>query len=119
MNQIKITDPHDLHLISLTVIDRGDLFIRKSHKELLMESIEFCRKEKGLAVCAYVFTSNYVHLIAEAKGEIPLSDILRDFKKCMARKILNEIEHGGHKNRWEWMLHRLAYRGQESPGNRQ
>lgn len=76
-----------------------------------------CFSGKGLAVYTYVITNSYVHLIAEAKGEIPLSDLLRDLKKYMARKGLNEIQNGGHKSRWEWMLHRLARRGHESPGN--
>jgi REP element-mobilizing transposase RayT len=64
--------------------------------------------------------SNHVHLITEASDpQIPLSDILRDFKKFTSKTILYEIEHGGYESRREWMLHRFTYRGHNPSGNRQ
>ncbi len=119
MSRYKITDQHGLNFLTLTVVDWVDVFIRKSYKDILIESLQFCQREKGLAVYAYIIMSSHLHLIAEATGEIPLSDILRDFKKYTARQILNEIENGGYESRREWMLHRFAYRGHQSPGKRQ
>jgi putative transposase len=91
-----------------------DVFIRKSYKDIIIDSLKHCQKEKGLRVYAYVIMSSHIHMIVEAtKPDITLSDILRDFKKFTAKKILNEIEHSGIESRKEWMLFRFAYRGSE------
>lgn len=118
MSRYKITDQHGLNFLTLTVVDWVDVFIRKTYKDIILDSLRYCQKEKGLNVCAYVIMSSHVHLIAEAAGTIPLSDILRDFKKFTAKKILNEIANGPESRR-EWMLHRFVYRGHQVSGNRQ
>ncbi|MCB0535504.1 MAG: transposase, partial [Saprospiraceae bacterium] len=119
MSRYKILDQHGLNYLTITVVDWVDVFIRKRYKDILLESLRYCQKEKGLIVYAYVLMSSHIHLITEAKGDIPLSDILRDFKKFTAKTILHEIEHGGSESRKEWMLHRFAYRGRQAPGSRQ
>ena len=112
MSRYKITDQHGLNFLTLTVVDWVDVFIRKSYKDILIESLQFCQKKKGLAVYAYVIMSSHVHLIAEATGEIPLSDILRDFKKYTAQKIddlhNNSVVEG-------WVIQAERFRPPEQP----
>ncbi len=119
MSRYKILDQHGINFVTLTVVDWVDVFIRKRYKDIVLESLKHCQKEKGLVVYAYVIMSSHIHLIAEAKGSIPLSDILRDFKKFTSKTILREIEHGGYESRREWMLNRFAFRGHNASGNRQ
>ena len=58
--------------------------------------------------------SSHVHLIVEStKTDTDLSDILRDFKKFTARKLLVEIA-SVHESRKEWMLQRFSYVGNGS-----
>jgi putative transposase len=118
MSNYKILDQHGLNFVTLTVVDWMDVFIRKSYRDIIIESLRYCQREKGLVVCAYVIMSSHVHLIIEARGCIPLSDILRDFKKFTASTILKEIEYGGYESRKEWLLQRFAYRARVVPGNR-
>lgn len=119
MSRYKILDQHGINFVTLTVVDWVDVFIRKRYKDIVIESLKHCQKEKGLVVYAYVIMSSHIHLIAEAKGSIPLSDILRDFKKFTSKTILREIEHGEYESRREWMLNRFAFRGHNASGNRQ
>jgi len=119
MSRYKILDQHGLNFVTLTVVDWVDTFIRKSYKDIIIESLRHCQKEKGLIVYGYVIMSSHLHMIVEAGGSIPLSDILREFKKFTAKAILREIEHGGYESRKEWLLHRFAYRGHQAAGNRQ
>ena len=119
MSRYKILDQHGINFVTLTVVDWIDVFIRKRYKDIVIESLKHCQKEKGLVVYAYVIMSSHIHLIAEAKGSIPLSDILRDFKKFTSKTILREIEHGEYESRREWMLNRFAFRGHNASGNRQ
>ncbi|MBP8238854.1 MAG: transposase, partial [Saprospiraceae bacterium] len=90
MSRYKILDQHGINFVTLTVVDWVDVFIRKRYKDIVIESLKHCQKEKGLVVYACVIMSSHIHLIAEAKGSIPLSDILRDFKKFTSKTILRE-----------------------------
>jgi len=119
MSRYKILDQHGINFVTLTVVDWVDVFIRKRYKDIVIESLKHCQKEKGLVVYAYVIMSSHIHLIVEAKGSTPLSDILRDFKKFTSKTILKEIEHGGYESRREWMLNRFAFRRHNASGNRQ
>ncbi len=115
MSRYKIVDQHGLNFVTLTVVDWVDVFIRKTYKDILLESLRYCQQEKGLRIYAYVIMSSHIHLIVEAtRPDITLSDVLRDFKKFTAKKILHEIEHGGSESRKEWLMHRFAYQGRES-----
>ena len=108
MGRYKILDQHRLNFVTLTVVDWIDVFIRKSHKDIIIESLRYCQIEKGLRVCAYVIMSSHIHLIVEStKTDTDLSDILRDFKKFTARKLLVEIA-SVRESRKEWMLHRFS-----------
>ncbi len=118
MSRFKILDQHGLNFVTLTVVDWVDLFIRKQYKDILIESLRFCQKEKGLILYAYVIMSSHLHLIAEASSTISLSDILRDFKKFTAKGILSEIENGGYESRREWLLHKFSFHGSKNTGNR-
>ena len=65
-------------------MDWVEVFIHKSYKDIILDSLRYCQKEKGLVVSAYVIMTSRMHLVVEAGGSIPLSDILRDFKKFTA-----------------------------------
>ena len=118
MSRYKILGQDRLHFVTLTVVDWVDVFIRKQYKNIVIESLAYCQREKGLTVFAYVIMSSHLHLIVKTSDGAELSDVLRDFKKYTAKQLLKEIEHGGYESRREWLLHRFAYRGSEK-GNRQ
>ena len=71
-----------------------DIFSRASYRDFIIASFDFCRKNKGLELYAYVIRNNHIHLIARAKEGYVLSEIIRDFKKFIAKEILNEIQIG-------------------------
>lgn len=64
--------------------------------------MDYCRKHKGLQICAYVVMSNHVHCIVSASDE-NLPEIVRDFKRHTASKILKEIKEST-ESRKDWML---------------
>ena len=53
----------------------------------------------------YVIMSNHIHLIVQSKKG-KLSDLIRDFKKFTASKILEKIQTEPESRR-EWMLERF------------
>jgi REP element-mobilizing transposase RayT len=91
------------YFITMTVVGWVDVFTRKNHRDAIIESLKYCQKEKGLIIFAYVIMSNHIHMIIDTAGEIPLKDIIRDFKKFTSKKILQQIQNEPESRR-EWML---------------
>jgi len=109
MNGHKIVNQNNIHFITPTVVGWLDVFTRKRYKDIVIESLQYCQKNKGLIIYAYVIMSNHLHLVVEAKKGYVLSDIIRDFKKYVATKILSEINGNPIESRQEWMMRLFKY----------
>ncbi len=113
----RIGDQNALHFITLTAVGWLDIFTRKIYKDLIVNSLDFAVKNKGLEIYAYCIMSNHIHLIVRASEGFNLSDILRDFKKFTSRQIINLIKEENESRR-EWMLNLFQYAGQKNPNNK-
>lgn len=111
-----IKDQHATHFLTFTVCGWIDLFTRKIYKDILVESFQFCQKEKGLILHAYVIMSNHIHLLARAKESFWLSDIIRDFKKFTHNQMMPVIQSEVESRRL-WMLHQFKYYGNRNSKN--
>ena len=102
-----IRDQSKAHFITATVVDWVDVFSRKAYRDCIIESLEFCIKNKGMILYGYVIMSNHIHLIIQSDNS-KLSDLIRDFKKFTAKTILHKIETES-ESRADWMLKRFEF----------
>jgi REP element-mobilizing transposase RayT len=109
----KIWDQTKVYFLTLTVVGWIDVFTRKNHKMTIVESLQYCQKEKGLEVYGYCLMPSHLHLIARAVSTVTLSDIFRDFKKFTSKAIMRNIQ-SGKESRKEWMLEYFRNAGRES-----
>ena len=58
-----IENQNGVYFLTFTVIDWIDLFTRKEFCIVLVNSLNYCIKEKNLEVFAYVIMSSHVHLV--------------------------------------------------------
>lgn len=101
----KIRDQKLPHFITATVVDWVDVFTRKNYRDIIVECLDYCIKNKSMILYGYVIMSNHIHMIAQSdKGN--LSDLLRDFKKFTASKIIEKMKSDPESRR-EWMLERF------------
>lgn len=105
-NGYKIRDQYASHFLTFTLDRWIDIFSRKLYRDILIESMQFCRVQKGLKVGAYVIMTNHIHVIWTADGN--LSDIIRDFKTYTSRKIYQSIQLEPESRR-DWLLHLIRY----------
>ena len=49
----QIKDQEALHYLTLLVVDWIDIFTRQSYRDIVVESIIYCQKNKGLQVFGY------------------------------------------------------------------
>lgn len=95
-------EKESLYFISPTIVGWVDLFTKKQYTEIILNSLMFCQKEKGLVIHAWCIMSSHLHLIVSSEKE-ELSAILRDFKKHTNKMIVDELKNGVD-SRKEWIL---------------
>lgn len=79
------------------------MFTRLNQKYNIINALNYCQKNKGLEIYAYVIMSNHLHLLCKATNGFVLSDVIRDFKKFTSKKMLQNINDEPESRR-EWML---------------
>lgn len=102
-----IRDQSKTHFITATVVDWVDVFSRKAYRDCIIESLNFCIKNKGMILYGFVIMSNHIHLIIQSDNS-KLSDLIRDFKKFTAKTILHKIETEP-ESRADWILKRFEF----------
>jgi REP element-mobilizing transposase RayT len=108
----KVIDSNVPTFITITVADLVDLLVRPIYCTIIDESLNYCIKEKGLSVHAYVYMTSHIHLIVTAfDGELP--NVIRDFKKFTSKKLIEAIQEHPESRR-EWLLRKFNYEAQKA-----
>ena len=87
-----------------------DAFTRPLYKHIVVDSLEYCQKNKGLDIYAWVLMSNHLHMIVGTGGDIAIGDVLRDFKKYTSKSIIKAILENPQESRKEWLMDRFGFR---------
>lgn len=112
-----IYDQNAIYFLTLTVVDWMDVFTRKEYKLEVVDSLNYCIKNKGLELYAWCLMSNHLHLLGRIREPYKMSEFLRDFKKFVAKKILASMETENIESRTKWMLNRMEFRGSQLKRN--
>ncbi len=73
----KFYNPDGVYFISFAVEGWVDVFTHNCYKDILIENMKYCQRNKGLELFAWCIMTNHVHLIARGKNGVQLSEILR------------------------------------------
>jgi REP element-mobilizing transposase RayT len=92
----------------MTTVGWIDVFTRKRYRDILIDSFRYCQENKGLILYAYVIMSNHLHCIARAEEPHRLSDVIRDFKKFTASRIIESISEAPESRR-DWLKIVMEY----------
>jgi putative transposase len=107
-----------LYFLSFSVVGWIDIFTRRVYQEILIESITYCQKHKGLKIYCYCIMPSHVHFITCSENG-SLTNILRAFKAHTAKELLNAIADNPQESRKEWMLKLFRYYGNKSSQKQQ
>ena len=113
----KIRDQAGIHFITFSVVGWISVFERKFYCGLLLDSLRYCQKHKGLVLYSWCIMPNHIHLIISAKHN-NLSDVLRDFKKFTSKKMINSIVNNDQDNRRNCMIEMFKSAGASNIRNR-
>ena len=102
-----VTDQNDIYFITTTVVGWIDAFTRKDLAVVVIESLRYCQLKKGLIIYAWCLMPSHLNMIVSAEENHKLSDIIRDFKKFTAKKIIKTI--GEIDESREWLLDKFSF----------
>ena len=104
------------YFVTFTVVGWVDVFVKARYSEILVDSLNYCVRNKGLKIYAYVIMPNHVHMIASVETG-RLSSVLRDLKTFTSKNIIRAIRKYEGKSRRAWMLEYFAKVGAFNPQN--
>ncbi|MFV8346880.1 transposase [Flavobacterium sp. ZB4P13] len=84
------------YFVSFATVNWIDVFTRVVYFDCIIESLEHCRKNKGLELYGYCLMPS--HVLGDPSG------LMRDFKGFTSRRMLKIIEENAQESRKEWML---------------
>lgn len=114
----KIHNKDGVYFISFATVGWVDVFTRKEYKNIIVDSLRYCQKQKGLVLHAWCIMTNHVHLIISAKEGFALADILRDMKKFTSKQIVKAIAENPYESWKDWMLEMFRKAGNINSNNK-
>jgi len=112
----KFRNQECLYFVTFTVVKWIDVFTRREYKDILVDSFNYCIKNKGLEIYAWVIMSNHVHLIIGTTDK-PMQDILRDIKRHTSKQLIKAITENIQESRKDWLIWFFEREGKLNPNN--
>ncbi|MBJ7428396.1 MAG: transposase, partial [Bacteroidia bacterium] len=112
----KILDQSKLYFVTFATVNWIDLFTREIYKEILLESLKYCQKNKGLEIFGWCVMTNHVHLIIGTNQQ-NMEGILRDFKSFTSRELKESIKNNMQESRKDWIVWMMERAGKMNSNN--
>ncbi len=110
----KFHNPDGVYFVSFAVIEWIDVFTRNEYKNIILDSLSYCQKGKGMEIFAWCIMTNHVHLIFRSIQNQKPQNLLGDLKKFTSKAIVNEIKINPKESRKEWLLEQFLTAGKKS-----
>ena len=101
-SRYKVQEPHAAHFVTSTILEWLPVFTTAASCDILVESLEFCRREKGLRLYGWVIMEHHFHAVVDGPD---LSQIMADLKKFTAKRLIEQLPKEGRN----WLLTELNY----------
>ncbi|GAB3200455.1 REP element-mobilizing transposase RayT [Pontibacter aydingkolensis] len=99
----KFHNKEGLYFVSFAVVYWIDVFTREEYFALLTDSLDYCRKNKGMEIYAWCIMPSHVHLIFRANDNNP-SVLLKELKTYTSKQLQKAIAEHNQESRKKWML---------------
>lgn len=109
----KFHNPEGIYFVSFATINWLHIFVRQEYFIILSESLEYCRKEKGMELFAWCIMPSHVHLIFRAKDNEP-SRLIKELKTYTSKQLQKAIEEHPRESRKEWLLWMMSKAGEKN-----
>ena len=98
----KVVEENGVYFVTSTIVEWIPIFTHEKYFKIIVDSLNYCKREKDLKIYFYVIMDNHIHLIVKHPK---LSDLMRSLKGFTADKILEEL----HEDKNKWKLNLFKY----------
>jgi len=99
----KFHNKEGLYFVSFATVYWIDLMVREQYFSILIDSLDYCRKNKGMEIYCYCIMPSHLHLIFRAKENNP-EKVLGRFKEFTSKQLQAYIKENVQESRKEWIL---------------
>ena len=99
----KFHNSEGLYFVSFATVYWLNVFTREIYLKVLVDSVAYCRKHKGMELFAYCFMPSHVHFIFRDVNGKP-TGLLQNFKKYTSKQVIKAIIDNPQESRKEWLL---------------
>ncbi len=109
----KFYNQEGLYFVSFAAVYWLDIFVRDNYFITLLESLDYCRKNKGMEIYAWCIMPSHVHLVFRAKEQNP-GVLLKELKTFTSKKLQKAIVEHPQESRKEWLLWMMERAGSQN-----
>ena len=109
----KFYNKEGLYFVSFATVYWLDVFVRDEYFMKLVESLDFCRKQKGMEIYCWCIMPSHVHLIFRAKDNNP-GELMKSLKTFTSKNIQKVIAENTQESRREWLLWMMQRAGSKN-----
>lgn len=109
----KFREALGVYFISFATVNWIDVFTRDVYFTCITESLDYCRKNKGMEIYGYCIMPSHIHLIFRSSLGDP-SGLMRDFKGFTSRKMTRMIDENPQESSKEWLIWMFERAGKKS-----
>ena len=110
----KFYNPEGVYFISFAVVEWLDVFTRNEYKNIIIDSLHYCQKEKRMEIFAWCIMTSHLHLIFRSAGEQKPESLIGDFKRFTSKAIVKAIIENPQESRKEFLLEQFRKAGNSS-----
>ena len=101
-SRYRVNEPHSAYFVTCTIVAWLPVFTSAGRCNIVVESLQYCRENKGLEIFSWVVLDSHLHAIIAAPE---LTRVLADFKRHTAQRILEQLQ----KENCEWLLNQFRF----------
>ena len=91
-DRYKVHEDTNFYMVTSSIIDWMPVFVSGETCRVITGSLDYCRKNKGLKVFAYVVMPTHFHAVLACETSRELSNVMRDFKRYTNRALIRILE---------------------------
>jgi len=107
----KFHNPDGVFFISFAVVEWLDVFTRNEYKNIIIDSLHYCQKEKGMEIFAWCIMTSHIHLIFRSDGDQRPELLIGDFKRFTSKAIVKAIIENPKESRKEFLVEQFRNAG--------
>jgi REP element-mobilizing transposase RayT len=104
----KFHNPEGIFFVSFAIVEWLDVLTRVEYKNVILDSLHYCQKNKGMEIFAYCIMANHMHLVFRCINGFEPQDVLVDFKRYTSKTIVKAIRDNPKESRREFLLEQFS-----------